>query len=196
MVTGASGTGKTTLVKEALGVVPGLSFSVSATTRARRPGERDGVDYFFVDQERFDALLRQGAFLEWAEVYGNRYGTLRASVEESVEQGSSVLLDIDIQGARQVRRAWADAVTVFILPPTPEILEIRLHARSTDPLPVIERRVREAHIQLKACGEFDYLVVNDVLESAHDQFQAILVAELLRRQRRQRLVRVMAALEE
>lgn len=183
VVTGASGTGKTTLVREALSVVPGLGWSVSMTTRAPRTGEVDGRDYHFVARPDFDAAVQAGALLEWAEVYGNRYGTPRAPVEEALSRGQSILLEIDAQGARQVRAALPEAVLVFILPPSIEELEARLRARSTDSEAVIQRRLADAATQLRACGEFDYLIVNRTLQSAHDQFQAVLVAELRRRAR-------------
>jgi guanylate kinase len=189
VVTGASGTGKTTLVRAALQTIPGLCFSVSATTRPARTGEVDGKDYHFVDPADFDQRIAAGDFLEWAEVYGNRYGTLSDQVERNLAAGQSILLDIDIQGAAQVRRAAPDAVTIFILPPSIDILAERLRARGTDNSEVIDRRIREAEHQLSECGSFDYLVVNDHLPSAHDQFQAVLVAELLRSERSPSLVR-------
>ncbi len=188
VVTGASGTGKTTLVREALAIVPGLGWSVSMTTRPPRAGEVDGRDYHFVSRERFDAALAEGALLEWAEVYGNRYGTPRAPVEEALARGQSILLEIDAQGARQIRAALPEAVLVFVLPPSMAELEARLRARSTDSEAVIQRRLADASSQLEACGDFDYLVVNRVLSSAHDQFQAVLVAELRRRARHPSLV--------
>ncbi len=183
VVTGASGTGKTTLVQEALRVVPDLGFSVSATTRAPRTGERDGSDYHFVDRAGFDAKVESGAFLEWAEVYGNCYGTLREPVETALSEGRSILLEIDYKGARQVREVMPEAVLIFVLPPSSEAIEQRLRARSTDSEAIIARRVAEARLQLSHCGEFDYLVVNDALASAHDQFQAVLVSELRRNSR-------------
>ncbi len=183
VVTGASGTGKTTLVKEALATIPDLSFSVSATTRAPRVGEVDGRDYHFVSQERYAELVAAGAFLEWAEVYGNRYGTLREPVESALARGESILLEIDAQGA-----AMPEAVFIFILPPSIETIEARLRGRSTDSEAIIQRRLADARLQLSRCGEFEYLLVNDDLESGFDQLQAILVAELLRAQRRESLV--------
>jgi len=185
VVTGSSGTGKTTLVHAALGHIPHITFSVSATTRPPRKGERDGTDYHFLDGTRYTELRQQGAFLEHATVYGNGYGTLREPVEQAVAGGTSIVLDIDTQGAAQVRASWPGAVSIFVLPPSVAVLDERLRARATDPEPVIQRRVREAGLQLGECGHFDYLVVNDELPAAIDQFQAVLVAELLRRSRRQ-----------
>jgi guanylate kinase len=195
VVSGASGTGKTTLLRAAFDRVPGLAFSVSATTRAPRHGERDGVDYHFVDNDRFSALLAGNELLEHAEVYGTRYGTPRAPVMEALRQGRSIVLDIDVQGARQVRRVFADAspddrpVSIFVLPPRIDDIRQRLVARGTDRLEVIERRVREAKEQISACGDYDYIVMNDVLDTAHAQMQGIFVAELSRRSRRESWVR-------
>ena len=188
VVSGASGTGKTTLVKEALRRMPGLSFSVSATTRPPRPGEVDGRDYHFVTPERFAAMVADDALLEWAEVYGNRYGTPRAPVDAALSSGESILLDIDVQGARQVRRHMPEAVSIFILPPDMATIEARLRGRSTDSEEVIARRMAQARQQLQGAAEADYLVLNDDLQTAHDVLQAILVAELSRRRRRASLL--------
>lgn len=188
VVTGASGTGKTTLVHEALRVVPDIAWSVSMTTRAPRAGEVDGRDYHFVDRAAFDAAVADGQLLEHAEVYGNGYGTPRAPVEAALDSGRSVLLEIDAQGAAQVRAALPEAVLIFVLPPSVDAIEARLRARSTDSEAIIQRRVADAKLQLNAAGAFDYLVVNEDLDSAHDQFQAVLVAELRRRARSPSLV--------
>lgn len=188
VVTGASGTGKTTLVKQALATLPGIGWSVSATTRAPRAGEVDGRDYHFVSQAHFDGLVADHALLEWAQVYGNRYGTPRAPVEAALRAGRSILLEIDLLGARQVKAAMPEAVLVFVLPPDAGAIEQRLRARSTDSEEVIRRRVAQADEQLAGCGEFDYLVVNDDLDKAHGRFQAVLWAELQRRARNPGLV--------
>ncbi|MCB9759375.1 MAG: guanylate kinase [Alphaproteobacteria bacterium] len=188
VVTGASGTGKTTLVKEALRVIPELGWSVSATTRAPREGEVDGRDYHFVSHETFTAWRDDGELLEWAEVYGNFYGTPLAPVREALASGRSILLEIDIVGARQVFAAYPGAVGVFILPPSLAQLEERLRGRATDSEAVIQRRLAEAMEQIQGCGAFHYQLVNDDLPTAHDCFQAILVAELLKTPRRRSLV--------
>ena len=185
VVSGPSGSGKTTLLHAALTAVPGLEFSVSATTRAPRAGERNGVDYHFVTREAFAELLRTGALLEHAEVYGNYYGTPRAPVDAALAEGRSIVLDIDVQGAAQVRRAHPEAVSVFVLPPNLAAIEARLRARGLDDAAIVARRVREADEQLAEADTYDYLVMNDDLASAHAQVQAVLVAELLRRNRRQ-----------
>ncbi|MFN7143904.1 MAG: guanylate kinase [Myxococcota bacterium] len=189
VVSGASGTGKTTLLRAALERVPGLEFSVSATTRAPRAGERDGVDYHYVSVDRFREMREGGALLEHAEVYGTLYGTPRAPVEQALKEGRSIVLDIDVQGAGQVRAAFPAAVTIFILPPEIGTIRERLAARGTDGPEVVERRIRDAHAQIARCGEYDYLVMNDVLDTAHAQLQGILLAELSRRSRRDTWVR-------
>ncbi len=188
VVTGASGTGKTTLVKAALQAIPSIGWSVSATTRPPREGELDGRDYHFVSHADFDALVADSALLEWAAVYGNRYGTPRAPVAAALEAGRSILLEIDLLGARQVKAAMPEAVLIFVLPPHAGAIEERLRARSTDSEEGIRRRVAQADDQLAGCGEFDYLVVNDVLDAAHVRFQGVLWAELQRRARNPRLV--------
>jgi len=184
VVTGASGTGKTTLVREALQRIPNIIFSVSATTRTIRDGEQDGIDYHFKRADEFRLLQQQDVFIESAEVYGNYYGTLKEQVEQTLNRGDSILLEIDQNGAAQVREKAPHSVSIFILPPSIEIMEKRLRNRKTDTNAIIQRRLNEAKDQLSHCGEFDYLLINDNLESAHNQFQSILVAELLRKERR------------
>ena len=189
IVTGASGTGKTTLVKEALSVIPGLEFSVSYTTRPQRVGEIDGLDYHFIDQQSFDKRVEENAFLEHATVYGNSYGTLRSAVENSLEAGKSILLEIDHQGAQQVRQLLPESISLFVLPPSLEVVEQRLRGRKTDSESVIQQRMSKIKEQLRHCGEFDFLIVNDDLNSAHDQFQSILISTLLHSSRRQSWVK-------
>jgi guanylate kinase len=194
IVSGASGTGKTTLLRAALERVPGLEFSVSATTRAPRAGERDGVDYHFVTHARFQDMLQRNELLEHAEVYGTLYGTPREPVWRALREGRSIVLDIDVQGAGQVRASFDTdhrPVTVFILPPSIETIRKRLEARGTDTPEVVERRIREAHAQIARCGDYDYLVMNDVLDTAHAQLQGIFLAELSRRSRRDSWVRAL-----
>ena len=195
VVSGASGTGKTTLLRALFAEVPGLSFSVSVTTRSMRPGEREGVDYHFIDRAAYDRLLEQDALLEHAEVYGICYGTPRAPVIAALTEGRSIVLDIDVQGAAQVRRKLPDAVTVFVLPPHIDVIRARLEARGTDAPETIERRIRDAHDQLRACGDYDYLVMNDVLATARAQLEGIVLAELSRRARRDSWVRAMTSPE-
>jgi guanylate kinase len=194
VVSGASGSGKTTLLERAFSRLPELEFSVSATTRSPREGETDGADYHFLDAEAFEQLRTEGALLEWAEVYGCCYGTPRAPVEHALSVGRSILLDIDVQGTRQVREHLPDAVTIGILPPDLDTLANRLRQRSLDSEEVIQRRIAEAMVQIEACGEFDYLVVNDDLETARTVFEGILLSELSRTCRRPGLVEKMTGL--
>jgi len=188
VVTGPSGVGKSTLLLAAFEAIPGLGFSVSATTRAARAGETDGVDYHFVNLERFEQLVRDEALLEWAQVYGRRYGTPRKPVEEALAAGRSIVLDIDVQGARQVRRAFPECVSIFILPQSVGVLRQRLLGRGTDSQDIIDGRMRQVQEQVDGCGEFDYLVVNDDLELANRCFQGVIFAELQRAERRGSLV--------
>ncbi len=183
VVSGASGTGKTTLLRAALDAMSGIEFSVSVTTRAMRPGEENGRDYWVIEPDRYEAMVAAGDLLEHAGVYDRAYGTPRAPVATALAEGRSILLDIDVQGARQVRAKMPQAVSVFILPPSVASMEARLRARG-DPPEVIARRMQQSHAQLAAAPEYDYLVLNDDLPAAHAMFQSVLVAELLRRDRR------------
>jgi guanylate kinase len=180
VVSGPSGAGKTTLVHRLLDAFPTLKFSVSATTRTPRAGEVDGKDYHFLTPEQFETKIAARAFLEHAHVYGNRYGTLAEPVHQSLAMGESILLEIDSQGATQVRAAMPEAVTVIVVPPSLEVLEQRLRARSTDTQETIARRLREADEQLASIGDFHYLVVNDDLDASSRTLAAIVVAELHR----------------
>jgi guanylate kinase len=177
-----SGAGKTTLAHRLAAVEPDARFSVSATTRAPRGAERDGVDYHFVSRQRFDELVAAGALAEWAEVHGNRYGTLAATVEEALAQGRIALFDIDVQGGAQLQARWpARAVMVFILPPSMAELERRLRSRSTDAEPVIARRLAAAREEIaRGATRYDWLVVNDDLERALADLRAIVARERAR----------------
>jgi guanylate kinase len=189
VVTGPSGVGKSTLIRAARRVVPDLDFSVSATTRRPRPGETEGVDYHFLDEVEFQTRVQAGAFLEHAQVYDRHYGTLRAPVEAALAQGRSILLDIDMLGHKQVRDSGLEAVHVLLLPPDLDTLEARLRARGTDDDTVIQRRMAQVRAQLEGVDEFDYLVINDNLETAHRAFQGVLLAALCHRSARAGLVR-------
>ena len=169
-----SGAGKTTLVKALLAHDPGLRFSVSYTTRPQRPGETDGKDYCFVDPARFQQMVGQGEFLEHAEVFGNCYGTSRAQVDALRAGGHDVLLEIDWQGARQIRANAPDCRTVFILPPSATELERRLRARATDSDDVIRRRLGQARDDMAHWAEFDFVIINEVLDDAVAGLIAIL----------------------
>ncbi|MBF0401892.1 MAG: guanylate kinase [Magnetococcales bacterium] len=180
-----SGAGKSTLASLLVQSVPGLRISVSTTTRAPRAGEQAGVAYHFVDQATFRDRMEQGNFLEWAEVFGNYYGTDRANVEPVLAQGDCVLLDIDWQGARQVRAALAplDVVSIAIFPPSQQALQERLSRRASDDAQVIARRMAQAGEEVAHWQEYDYLLVNKDLAQAHQQLVAIVTAESLRRER-------------
>lgn len=163
VVAAPSGTGKTTVCRRLVQLDPLVELSVSHTTRPRRDGETDGIDYHFVTQERFQEMIDEDAFLEWAEYVGYRYGTSWAAVEEPLAQGRDVLLEIEVQGAAQVRERRADARFIFLLPPSMEVLRERLRARDTDAPERIERRLARAERELEEIGRFDYAVVNDDL---------------------------------
>ena len=166
VITGPSGVGKGTLVQRLLERNPKIWLSVSATTRSPREGEQHGLSYFFQSRERFNALVADGGLLEWAEFAGNCYGTPRAPVEAELSTGRPVLLEIELEGARQVRRSFPDAVQIFLAPPSFEELERRIRGRGTDPEEAILRRLDRAQEELKAKAEFDAVVVNDDLDQA------------------------------
>ena len=178
VITGPSGVGKGTLIRELLGRVPELELSVSATTREPRPGEEDGRDYHFLSPEEFDRRVEAGDFLEHAAYSGHRYGTLRSEVDRRLERGRSVVLEIEVQGARQVRAAMPEAVLIFITPPDPAALRQRLTERGTDSPEAIERRLRTAELELEAQVEFPHVVVNDTVQKGADELERLVRAEL------------------
>jgi guanylate kinase len=166
VITGPSGVGKGTLIRLLRERVPELALSVSATTRAPRPGEEDGVDYHFLSDAEFARRVEAGEFVEWAEYSGRRYGTLRSELQRHLDEGRPVVLEIELQGARQVREAMPEAVQIFIEPPDREALKDRLVGRGTDDPDAIARRLAVAEEELAAAGEFQYRVVNDRLDEA------------------------------
>lgn len=180
IISAPSGAGKTSLVAEMLRRDPVLGLSVSHTTRPVRPGEQDGVNYHFVSRDAFEAMIAQNDFLEYADVFGNYYGTSQRWVEQALARGEDVILEIDWQGAAQVRRLMPACVGIFILPPSPEELRRRLTGRGTDADDVIERRLQEAAEECSHAQEFDYLVVNDQFEVALEELLAIVRAQRLR----------------
>jgi guanylate kinase len=178
VITGPSGVGKGTLIERLLERVPQLELSVSATTREPRPGEEDGRDYHFLTPEEFDRRVEAGDFLEHATYSGNRYGTLRGEVERRLSEGRSVVLEIEVQGARQVRVAMPEAVLIFIAPPDPAALRRRLEGRGTDSEEAIERRLRTAEIELEAQAEFPHVIVNDDVQKAAAELEGLVREQL------------------
>ncbi len=173
VIAAPSGAGKTSLVRALMKRMPQLRFSISYTTRRPRDTEQNGHDYFFVDRAEFDRMVANGEFLEHAQVFDNCYGTSRAQVEQMLARGENVLLEIDWQGAQQVRRAMPECRTIFILPPSREALEQRLRTRATDSEEVIARRLRDSIADMSHWDEFDYVVVNDDFERATAELEAI-----------------------
>ncbi|WP_425997365.1 guanylate kinase [Caulobacter sp. DWR1-3-2b1] len=184
MVVAPSGVGKTSLTRRLVADHGDLHLSISATTREPRPGEHDGRDYHFVDHARFQGMIGEDAFLEWAEVYGNHYGSPRAPIMEALDRGESVLFDIDFQGAMKVhRQAGADSVLVYILPPSLAEMSRRLHARSQDSEDVIHRRLARAKDEVAAWEQFDYVILNDDFDRAYSDLAHIYHAERQKRVR-------------
>lgn len=183
IISAPSGAGKTSLVRELVESLDGIQVSVSHTTRARRDGEVDGVNYHFADVPGFEAMIERGEFFEYARVFDNYYGTSRPAVQAALAAGQDVILEIDWQGARQVRQQLPDAVSVFILPPSREELERRLSGRGTDEHAVIERRMRDAVSEMSHHDEYDYLVINDDFTTALDELRALVVSRRLTRER-------------
>jgi len=182
IVSAPSGAGKSSLVKAALADDEQLALSVSYTTRSPRAGELDGREYHFVDRKIFEAMLGRGDFLESAEVHGNRYGTSQKWIEEARARGRDIMLEIDWQGARQVRKAFADAVSIFILPPPPALLELerRLRGRGQDSEEAIQRRLRDASEEIEHVAEFDYVIINKEFEEARRDLAAVVRAARLK----------------
>jgi guanylate kinase len=180
VVSAPSGTGKTTVVERLVQVVPDLVLSRSYTSRAIREGERDGVDYNFITRARFEQLIAGNAFLEWANVFGNLYGTSAADTERELAAGRDLVLVIDVQGARKVRSRGLETVSIFVLPPSFETLERRLRGRSKDSEEAIRRRLTTARAEIDAVVAYDYVVVNDELEACVDRIRAIVLAERAR----------------
>ncbi len=177
IVSAPSGSGKSTLVNELFKMVQGLDFSVSYTTRPARGSEQNGKEYFFVSEAEFEAMIAADEFLEYARVFGNYYGTARRCLRESQKHGRDLLLDIDVQGANQVKENLSDAVSVFILPPDRDKLEWRLRNRGLDPEAVIRRRLDTARREIENYTKYDYILVNNLLEQSADELKAVVLAE-------------------
>ncbi len=184
IVSGPSGAGKSAISVGVLEQLPGLRFSVSYTTRAPRGNEQNGVHYNFVNREEFDGLVRSGGMLEWAEVYGNLYGTSKKVIDEALAGGDDVLLDVDVQGARTICRKRPGATSVFIMPPSYEVLRERLEQRKLDKAYVIEQRLRVAYEEITQFADYDFLIINSDLGKAIEELKAIVVGSRCRMKRR------------
>ena len=180
IVSAPSGTGKTTLVERVVQRVPGLRMSRSYTSRSARVGERDGVDYNFITRDAFEAMAREGAFLEWADVFGNYYGTGSADTDAVLARGEDVVLVIDVQGARQVRSRGIETIGIFVLPPSAAVLAQRLRGRSKDSEEQIRRRLEVAGTEVDEYAQYEYVVINDELETAVERLRSIVGAERAR----------------
>lgn len=178
-----SGAGKTTIARELLARRGDVGYSISCTTRAPRPGERDGVDYHFLSRADFDAAIARGEFAEWADVHGQRYGTLKSEVERVMQDGKHVMLDIDVQGARQLRQRFLESVTIFVVPPSLEALVARLTGRKTESAEALALRLRNARMELAEAEQYQHVVVNDTLDAAVAKVSAIIDEETTKRER-------------
>jgi len=189
VVSSPSGGGKGTLIDRVLKTVPSVSFSVSYTTRTPRATEQDGREYFFVDRPTFEKLIERGEFLEWADVYGHLYGTSSTQVETERAVGHDIILEIDVQGAESIRHKISDAVSVFILPPSFELLRARLLARGTDSAADLEKRLHGAPLEVEQYRFFQYVILNDDINRASQQLAAVIYAERARRERQESSLR-------
>jgi guanylate kinase len=181
IISAPSGSGKSTLVNQVRKTVPGLKFSISYTTRAPRAGEQNGREYFFVSRPEFEQMIGKDEFLEHADVFGNYYGTARRFLRDAEREGKDLLLDIDVQGAAQIKRQIPEAISIFVMPPNRKELEKRLRNRSLDTEDVIQRRLVTATREIENYSKYDYILVNDRLEESIDALQSILLAERLKR---------------
>jgi guanylate kinase len=181
IVSAPSGTGKTSLCREVTKSIPGLSYSVSYTTRKPRSGEVDSKDYFFVSPEKFKKMIEQGLFVEWTEIYGNRYGTSKALVEKLIQDQKDILFDIDIWGARKILEAYPESISIFVFPPSLHELEERLKKRGTDAPETVASRLKLAEKEMEDADFYQYKVVNDSFEDALQKLKEIIIAERLRR---------------
>lgn len=183
VVSGPSGAGKSTLCNRIVDQMPGTMLSVSCTTRSPRTGEQDGVEYWFVEEAKFHNLIREGAFIEWAEVYGHRYGTPKQPLVEALDQGIDVLLDIDVQGARQIMERFDGAVYVFVSPPSLDVLRTRLQQRASDAQEEIQRRLQKASEEIARFKTYNYFIRNEDLQQATKELASIILAERVRTDR-------------
>jgi guanylate kinase len=193
IVSGPSGSGKSALAASVLNMLPNLKFSISYTTREPRGNERDGVEYYFVSKEEFESLVEKGALLEWAQVYGNYYGTSEKGIDDLLQGGSDVLLDIDVQGAARIREKRPGSVSIFILPPSYQILRDRLERRKLDKKYVIKQRLRIACEEIKRYKSYDYLIINHDLARATEELRAIILGSHCRMSERSESAKLVMA---
>ena len=177
VISGPSGAGKSTLIKGVRKDLKNLRYSVSHTTRSPRAKEKDGIDYYFVDKQKFQDMINKDAFIEWAQVYDDFYGTSYQSIEDGLNEGFDIILDVDIQGAENIRAKTKECILIFILPPSRETLEKRLRARATDNEDTIEKRIKKVTDELRNCKWYDYMIVNDDLEKAIKELESIILAD-------------------
>lgn len=194
VVSSPSGGGKGTLVDRVLKNVPNVSYSVSFTTRAPRPAEKDGREYFFIDRATFEQMIERGEFLEWADVYGHLYGTNGKQVERERAAGNDIIIEIDVQGAESIRARMPESVSIFILPPSFELLRERLLARGTDSAEALEKRMRGAPAEVEQYCYFQYVILNDDINRASQQLASVIYSERARRERQE--VRLRSTLED
>ncbi len=180
IVSAPSGAGKTTLCRNVVASLPHLKFSVSYTTRQPRPGETPDADYTFISREDFQSMIDRGEFIEWAQVHGERYGTSRQRLQEMIRSGYDVILDIDTQGAMQIKEKHSEGTYVFVMPPSLEVLQQRLRSRMTDSLQEIEKRLKRSVAEIKTYPAYDYVIINDTLEKAVREFEAIILSYRVR----------------
>jgi guanylate kinase len=197
IISAPSGSGKTTLIALLLTENPSLSFSISHTTRPPRPGERDGVEYFFISEQKFEQMIREERFVEWAEVHGHFYGTSREMLVQPEKENRDVILDIDVQGAAQVRQKMPEAISIFILPPSYEALKTRLLTRQKDKQEVMLKRLENARNEIRRYSEFDYIIINDDLETASKSLSSIIdSSNSLREKQIDRIEAILRSFEE
>ncbi|RLB14531.1 MAG: guanylate kinase [Deltaproteobacteria bacterium] len=189
VISAPSGTGKTTVIRKVQAQMDGLGYSISHTSRKPRPGEREGVDYYFVGPQDFEEMIKQGAFVEWARVYGDYYGTSVVSLHDQLNKGMDVILDVDPVGARNIKKQFPDAALIFIIPPSLDVLEQRLYGRGTDSEATIKKRLEKAVSEVQEALGYDYIVINEELEAAVQEVIAIIRAERCRVKRRQHFIK-------